>query len=72
MFSKTDSQTFDVPYDGKSIMHYSSTIGGSKKCPTITSNMEAIPTEELGGSKLSDSDILKIRRMYGCSKCLRS
>lgn len=64
----TDRVThFDVPYDYGSVMHYSATSFSMNGKDTI------VPTQYLAGLKmgqrdhLSDKDILRIKRMYGCA-----
>jgi len=58
-------ETFDVPYNGKSIMHYESTDLSKNGEPTITSKIQSIPTHQLGsGTDLAESDILKLKKMY--------
>lgn len=58
---------FDVPYDIGSVMHYSATSFSINGQPTI------IPLNDLGNvimgqrTQMTDKDILRIRRMYGCT-----
>ena len=63
-------ETFGVPYDGLSIMHYrSTTFSKNKQIPlnTIESKIPGIPTEKLGSSTdLTQYDVLKLMRMYKC------
>lgn len=64
----TDRVThFSVPYDYGSVMHY----------PTISFSINGkatiVATKDLGGlkmgqrDKMSEGDILRIKRMYGCA-----
>jgi hypothetical protein len=64
----TDRVThFGAPYDFGSVMHYSATSFSINGQPTI------VPTQNLGGlvmgqrEKMTDMDILRIKRMYGCA-----
>jgi len=62
------SLTFNVPYDGKSIMHYTPRAFAINSFYTIESKMNNIPTSQLGSSRdLTDYDILKLKRMYQCT-----
>jgi len=65
---KKDSLRYGVPYDGKSLMHYSAQdLGNGRK--SMTSRMPDISTNELGshGGWMSNYDKLKLRKMYGCT-----
>lgn len=58
---------FDVPYDLGSVMHYSANAFSVNGQSTI------VPVNDLGDivmgqrEKMTDKDILRIRRMYGCT-----
>ncbi|CAH0548967.1 unnamed protein product [Brassicogethes aeneus] len=64
--SKDETNGFSVPYDFRSVMHYSKTAFSTNGQPTI------IPRESAMGSKMgqrdgfSRGDITKINNMYGC------
>ncbi|ODM96580.1 Zinc metalloproteinase nas-15 [Orchesella cincta] len=58
-----DTTTFDVPYNPKSIMHYSSRAFSKNEKPTIlTKDGKTISYPD----GLQQSDILKLKRMYKC------
>jgi hypothetical protein len=63
------SETYGLPYDGKSLLHYNSMqFSNGNGEPTITSKIPGISTEELGSSNdLTPIDILKLKNMYKCT-----
>ncbi|TRY73693.1 hypothetical protein TCAL_15754 [Tigriopus californicus] len=66
---RVNDLTFNVPYDGLSIMHYSSKAFSRNGKDTIISKIPGVPTSRLGrGDKMTKLDILKLKRMYGCSE----
>merc|ERR1712012_205349 len=70
-FNKCEScLTYDVPYDAKSFMHYKYYyFAKDSSKPTISSLSNDFTTQELGASSvLTESDILLLRRMYGCDE----
>merc|ERR1712008_198660 len=61
------SLTFDVPYDGRSVMHYTPTaFNKARGFNSIESKMADVATSELGGKVMTENDILKLKRMYRC------
>jgi len=61
------SLTFDVPYDGRSVMHYTPTaFNKARGLNSIESKMPDVATSELGGKVMTENDILKLKRMYRC------
>lgn len=64
---RSNDLTFNVPYDGLSIMHYTSKAFSRNGKDTIVSKIPGVPTSRLGrGGKMTKYDVLKIRRMYNC------
>ena len=64
-------QTYFVRYDFKSIMHYHTKAfskNGYQK--TITSKIPGISDNEISSEDMTPSDILKLKRMYGCDPLL--
>lgn len=69
-FDFDEIDTLGAPYDYGSIMHYAAnTFAADRSVPTI---VPKFPTrDELGQRKgLSATDVLKIRKLYNCSKYL--
>ena len=64
----TAVDSLGVPYDFKSIMHYSKVAFAKPGTMTITSIEKNIPFG--GASVLSDLDILQTELLYNCSKLL--
>merc|ERR1712008_58666 len=61
------SLTFDVPYDGRSVMHYTPTaFNKARGLNSIESKIANVATSELGGKVMTENDILKLKRMYRC------
>lgn len=61
-------ETFKVPYDYGSILHYSATAFSKNGQPTIISKGSSATKDMMGQrKKLSDSDIKKLNKMY-CGK----
>merc|ERR1712008_547919 len=55
------SLTFDVPYDGRSVMHYTPTaFNKARGLNSIESKMANVATSELGGKVMTENDILKL------------
>ena len=58
------SDTFGVPYDYDSIMHYSRTTWTKNGRNTMEAKND--PNRRLGGSTVSKYDIMKLNLMYHC------
>ncbi|XP_067323176.1 meprin A subunit beta [Anolis sagrei] len=72
-FNKYDDKTSDflnVPYDYTSVMHYSKTAFMNGTEPTIVTNIPAFI--DVIGQRIdfSESDVLKLSRLYNCSSSL--
>ncbi|OWA53846.1 putative Zinc metalloproteinase nas-14 [Hypsibius exemplaris] len=65
-FEKYTGNTFNIPYDYNSIMHYGfNYFAQDKNLPTIVPKTEGA---NIGNRKtLSDSDVKKINLLYGCA-----
>ena len=66
-FEKRESNiidTFNLPYDYKSIMHYESRTFSKNGGNTITKLDGTVPPGDFGGNQLTDLDIEKINRLY--------
>ena len=61
---KTEGDTFGVPYDYRSIMHYSRTTWTKNGANTMEAKYDT--NQALGGQELSKYDILKLKHMYHC------
>ncbi len=71
-YSSKDIDTLGAPYDYGSIMHYSNnTFAVNRSKPTIVSKFPLPPGVVMGQrERLSDIDIIKIKRLYRCSKMI--
>jgi len=64
---ETNSDTFGIPYDGISVMHYEYLGFSINRQPTITSKITGIPSSMLGKSNwMTECDKNKLRAMYKC------
>lgn len=63
-YSSSEVTNFGVRYDYASIMHYGPYSFSKNGRPTISAKFSG--GEKMGSSELSQSDILKIKRMYNC------
>ena len=61
---KGSADTFGVPYDYNSIMHYTKTTWTKNGRNTMEAKND--PNKKLGGTKLTKYDILKLNLMYHC------
>lgn len=68
----TTSSSLGVPYDYSSMMHYSKTAFKNGTEPTIVTKIPAF--SDIIGQRMefSDSDLLKLNRLYNCSKIQQS
>ncbi|KAM9734755.1 hatching enzyme 1.2-like [Menidia menidia] len=63
-FARLEGDTFDIPYDYGSVLHYGKTFFSSNGEPTIVPLAEA---PDLGQRKrLSPLDVQRVRNLYGC------
>nr|XP_018903909.1 PREDICTED: tolloid-like protein 1 isoform X1 [Bemisia tabaci] len=67
----TEVSSLGLPYDHKSIMHYSSkTFSKTKYLDTIVPKTKDVSAEELGQRiELSEGDIAQTNRLYKCPEC---
>ncbi|XP_019750587.1 low choriolytic enzyme-like [Hippocampus comes] len=64
-FEKQDTDNLDTPYDYNSIMHYGRTAFGIQEAVTMTPIPDG--SVEIGQREgLSESDVLRINRLYKC------
>uniref|UniRef100_A0A3B4G8F3 Metalloendopeptidase n=1 Tax=Pundamilia nyererei TaxID=303518 RepID=A0A3B4G8F3_9CICH len=66
-YDDTTSSSLGVPYDYSSMMHYSKTAFKNGMEPTIVTKIPAF--SDIIGQRMefSDSDLLKLNRLYNCS-----
>ncbi|XP_033033935.1 meprin A subunit beta isoform X5 [Trachypithecus francoisi] len=69
-YSDGVSDSLNVPYDYTSVMHYSKTAFQNGTEPTIVTRISDF--EDVIGQRMdfSDSDLLKLNRLYNCSSSL--
>lgn len=67
-YNDTTSSSLGVPYDYGSMMHYSKTAFSKAGEPTIVTNIPAFSDVIGQRMEFSDSDLLKLHRLYNCSK----
>nr|XP_020137816.1 meprin A subunit beta isoform X3 [Microcebus murinus] len=69
-YSDQVSDSLNVPYDYTSVMHYSKTAFQNGTEPTIVTRISDF--EDVIGQRMdfSDSDLLKLNRLYNCSSSL--
>lgn len=70
-YNDTTSSSLGVPYDYGSMMHYSKTAFSKEGEPTIVTNIPAFSDVIGQRMEFSDSDLLKLHRLYNCSKKCR-
>ncbi|XP_008298398.1 low choriolytic enzyme-like [Stegastes partitus] len=63
-FKKYSGQTFDLPYDTTSIMHYGSGFFSSNGLPTIVANDDVKGMGQR--AKMTENDIQRVRKLYDC------
>uniref|UniRef100_A0A8C6WZE6 Metalloendopeptidase n=1 Tax=Neogobius melanostomus TaxID=47308 RepID=A0A8C6WZE6_9GOBI len=67
-YDDTTSSSLGVPYDYGSMMHYSKTAFKNGSEPTIVTKIPAFSDVIGQRMEFSDSDLLKLSRLYNCSK----
>lgn len=67
-YSDEMSSSLGVPYDYGSMMHYSKTAFRNGSEPTIVTKIPAFSDVIGQRMEFSDSDLLKLHRLYNCSK----
>ncbi|XP_029686870.1 meprin A subunit beta [Takifugu rubripes] len=66
-YNDTTSSSLGVPYDYGSMMHYSKTAFSKEGEPTIVTNIPAFSDVIGQRMEFSDSDLLKLHRLYNCT-----
>ncbi|XP_034038518.1 meprin A subunit beta [Thalassophryne amazonica] len=69
-YNDTTSSSLGVPYDYGSMMHYSKTAFSNGSEHTIVTKIPAFSDVIGQRMEFSDSDLLKLSRLYNCSKAL--
>ncbi|XP_041098338.1 meprin A subunit beta-like [Polyodon spathula] len=69
-YSDTESSSLNVPYDYSSMMHYSKTAFMNGTEPTIVTRIPEFMDVIGQRMEFSDSDLLKVNRLYNCSSSL--
>lgn len=67
-YDDTTSSSLGVPYDYGSMMHYSKNAFRNGTEPTIVTKIPAFSDVIGQRMEFSDSDLLKLNRLYNCSK----
>ncbi|XP_072296588.1 meprin A subunit beta [Eucyclogobius newberryi] len=67
-YNDTTSSSLGVPYDYGSMMHYSKTAFKNGSEPTIVTKIPAFSDVIGQRMEFSDSDLLKLSRLYNCTK----
>lgn len=67
-YDETESSSLGVPYDYGSVMHYSKTSFSKEREPTIVTKIPEFLDVIGQRMEFSDSDLLKLNRLYNCSK----
>uniref|UniRef100_A0A7N8Y1P5 Meprin A subunit n=1 Tax=Mastacembelus armatus TaxID=205130 RepID=A0A7N8Y1P5_9TELE len=67
-YNDTTSSSLGVPYDYGSMMHYSKNAFMNGSQPTIVTKIPAFSDVIGQRMEFSDSDLLKLNRLYNCSK----
>jgi len=68
LYDETVSSSLGVPYDYASVMHYSKTSFNKGQEPTIVTKIPEFLDVIGQRMEFSDSDLLKLNRLYNCSK----
>ncbi|KAM7320014.1 hypothetical protein ACRRTK_020457 [Alexandromys fortis] len=70
IFSDSETDSLNVPYDYTSVMHYGKTAFQNGTEPTIVTKISEF--EDVIGQQMdfSDYDVLKLNRLYNCSSSL--
>lgn len=68
LYDETVSSSLGVPYDYGSVMHYSKTSFNKDQEPTIVTKIPEFLDVIGQRMEFSDSDLLKLNRLYNCSK----
>lgn len=66
-YDDTTSSALNVPYDYGSMMHYSKKAFQNGTDPTIVTKIPAFSDVIGQRMEFSDSDLLKLNRLYNCS-----
>ncbi|KAJ0058695.1 hypothetical protein NL108_000407, partial [Boleophthalmus pectinirostris] len=69
-YNDTTSSSLGVPYDYGSMMHYSKNAFRNGTEPTIVTKIPAFSDVIGQRMEFSDSDLLKLSRLYNCTKAL--
>ncbi|KAG7275139.1 hypothetical protein CRUP_015793 [Coryphaenoides rupestris] len=67
-YNDSTSSSLGVPYDYGSMMHYSKNAFRNGSLPTIVSNIPAFSDVIGQRMEFSDSDLLKLSRLYNCTQ----
>ncbi|XP_059914496.1 meprin A subunit beta [Gadus macrocephalus] len=67
-YNDTTSSSLGVPYDYGSMMHYSKNAFRNGTLPTIVTNIAAFSDVVGQRMEFSDSDLLKLSRLYNCTQ----
>ncbi|KAF7657548.1 hypothetical protein LDENG_00025690 [Lucifuga dentata] len=67
-YNDTTSSSLGVPYDYSSVMHYSKNAFRNGTGPTIVTKIPAFSDVIGQRMEFSDSDLLKLSRLYNCTK----
>ncbi|XP_036452451.1 meprin A subunit beta [Colossoma macropomum] len=68
IYNDTTSSNLNVPYDYGSMMHYSKTAFRNGTEPTIVTKIPAFSDVIGQRMEFSDSDLLKLNRLYNCTR----
>ncbi|XP_035677241.1 zinc metalloproteinase nas-4-like [Branchiostoma floridae] len=67
-YSEIDVSGLGVSYDYYSVMHYSATTYSSDGSPTMVARVSGAPSQFGQLSGFSNKDVVKLNRLYSCSK----